>query len=140
MRPIRTSLLAPTERLRDAVRIGEVYYAVDVSPHALTTRWTYTVPTGRAALVYAAEVLAMRYTAAITVQLIEATISVIFTTAIGVFLLSNTVGDSRHAVVSQLTPLRPGDYLTGATRDSSTGGTGAYIICFNGLEFPLNPS
>lgn len=57
--------LFPVERISGGrSTLASNYSAAGVAPHADTIRWTYTVPSGRAAAIESAEVLVIRSVAA----------------------------------------------------------------------------
>jgi len=116
------------------------YMNNNTAPHGVTTRWTYTVPTGKKAFVEGAQTYIHRITAAAPVGLVQV---VIYVTPSGggmsAFLLSqlitNNVGDKDHTEIGGGPVLYPGDAIEGQTSDVSTGGTTNLNITTEITEF-----
>jgi len=110
-------------------------FAGTAAPHALTTRWTYTVPSLRLAVVSVAECLSMRLTAAGTLGLSN---SIIDKAAIDLLqspLQSNTVGDKTTVAIGQSILMLSGEALHGKTSDLSVTGTVLYLVTSSITEF-----
>jgi len=100
----------------------------NTAPHAITDRWSYTVPAGKKAFVEAGQTYARRVTAAAPVGLVQVTISIQPSGAgVAILLVSqiitNNVGDGDHAEIGSGPVLYPGDLIKGTTYDGSTAGT-----------------
>lgn len=113
------------------------YNAGGVAPHAATTRWTYTVPTNRAAQIESALVAILRTAAAAPVGTTFATV-----TATGVSLLyatdiSNAVGAFTSQQQGESGFLNAGDVLLGQTFDGSTGGTHDLVVTAHWREIAV---
>jgi len=103
-------------------------WGMDASPHTLTDRFAYTVPTGKKAIVSLLSATIQRRTAATTLGLAQARITMRGTTAISALLQNNTVGEGRLIGVGTSALLSAGDQVVGSTSDDSTGGTVAYLL------------
>jgi len=97
-----------------------------VSPHGLTQRFSYTVPSGKKALITLMNVSIMRVLAGTTADIAQINIQLQAQVIILLEIKSNTIGDGRYVGVGTLSLLNAGQTLTGYTFDSSTGGTIAY--------------
>ncbi len=98
-----------------------------VGPHAFTTRYTYTVPTGRKAWIEAQIAEVDRLTAATTAARVEADVEVVTAGPTTDFLYcmfnNNVVGTLDKIVMGQAGMLIAGGQLIGADEDLSTAGT-----------------
>lgn len=125
---------------RNPVQVPKNYYSTAIAPHTLTTRWTYTVPTGKKALLEFALVKAIRSVAATTAGTVYAYLSLtpsgLTVVVLGVIeLMANSVGDHDASLVGQSIVLGAGDALLAATLDTSTGGTVDYSLAAKLTEF-----
>lgn len=122
------------------VRTAE-YDAQGVSPHAATTRNTYTVPTGKLAYVESLYCLVVRITAATAASRVGAVCNLDpsggepAVDIIRALLLTNAVGDNHGVVLASGGYLAAGDVLTLVTSDASTGGTVDYQVTRKLTEF-----
>jgi hypothetical protein len=97
-----------------------------VAPHGNTTRWTYTVPTARKALVGSVHASTNRETVAAPAAAQRSFVqrnaapSSFFADA---YLLNNTVGAVAQSSVSGGAIILAGDAIAGSDADASTGGT-----------------
>ena len=116
------------------------YLVSGVAPHSATSRWSYTVPTGKKFRVEWMQVQMIRITAATTVDLVTSDIQL---TPSGGSLAhmkydwhySNTVlANAVFNNTPQLT-LQSGDVIADLTNDLSTGGTMEYLLTMKGTEF-----
>jgi hypothetical protein len=125
---------------RNPITTLYVYSAAGVAPHTTTPRWTYTVPSGKKAMIEFLHVRILRSAAATTAGKVTAAISI--TPSGGpsadimvANILTNNVGD-REALVSGATlTLLAGDKIAGYTSDASTGGTIDYVLACKATEF-----
>jgi len=125
---------------RNPAMIWNTYNASGVAPHSLTTRWTYTVPTGKKALLEQAMTYIMRSTAATTLG--WASLKIWYQPSGGtnremvyVDLYDNTVAAKTISHFSFAMVLLAGDVLTGTSADTSTGGTCNYTLTAKATEF-----
>lgn len=109
-------------------KVATAYGADGLAPHAITTRFTYTVPAATKARLELACVYLVRATAPSAAGM--AFVRVTYTPAGGsgvdilrVAELSLTVGGGHSQSLGYSILLGPGDVLAGQTRDQSTGGT-----------------
>lgn len=113
---------------RNSATKGRTYGAAGVAPHATTTRWEYTVPSGKAAYVETLNVLLLRDNAP-TVQALAQIIIYIQSsdavTAIALQLREYTTSTYVFLYGSQsnIALLKSGDVIYAASNDPSTGGT-----------------
>jgi hypothetical protein len=112
----------------------------DEAPHSGTDEFTYTVPTGRKALITGIELQVMRKTAATTAAEARAMIysdSGDYTNAVTYVaqILTNNVGDKDEIIISAPILLGPGQLIKGSSDDGSTGGTCKYVLTMRGVEF-----
>jgi len=114
----------------------EVYNAATVAPHGPTVRWTYTVPTGRKALLQSAYVKLMRQVAAAPVGYAQAYI-VYQTTGIiiSASINTNVIGDGSQLAIGQSITMLAGEEIHAGSDDASTGGSFRYLISANLLEY-----
>lgn len=110
-----------------------------VAPHATTTRFTYTVPAGRKALVEVGFVLTERGTAAATAADAgaELVITVGATTAFAVDarVNSNVVGALAELFGGLNLSLLSGNSIAGQDFDASTTGTMTFVQTMKATEF-----
>jgi hypothetical protein len=113
---------------------------LDAAPHSLTTRISYTCPSGKKAMVELLYAAVIRKTAPTTVG--RAVTAWYLTPSGGTeglimeaVLFSSTVGDSIYLSPSGNLMLFPGDTLTSKTFDGSTGGTCDYQMGYKITEF-----
>jgi len=125
---------------RTAASKCDYYYGQGVSPHAVTTRLTYTVPAGKKAMVEVMQVRVRRASAATTVGLAGA--YVMLTPSGGVIkeildtgINDNTVNARDNNALGGTMVLCTGDQLDLKTYDLSTGGTCDYFVCYKLTEF-----
>ena len=110
-------------------------YGATVGPHAVTTRFTYTVPTGKKCLIEAAYSSIIRASAAGTLGVIALYAGTNTVRAMNLYVYNNTVNTYySDKAVTQLTVYGGASYYA-VSADTSTGGTSEIIIQFNGTEF-----
>lgn len=120
--------------LSNCVLTAVRYYHSNLGPHSLVVRETYTIPSGRAALVSAVYIELRRVSEASTVGLVRADVSVSILGGMWSILLSgvrfvdNTLNVFYKHTRDQCVFLFEDDYVSIATADSSTGGSCEYII------------
>lgn len=105
------------------------------APHAITTRWSYTAPTGRKALLGGGVAQVNRATAATTVGVLLAQVADTSANVLQAFFNDNTVGHSIVSIGLIGGLVLAGQTITGADEDLSTGGTGDFSTSVNILEF-----
>jgi len=124
---------------RNPADASQDYYG-SLSPHVVTTRWSYTVPSGKKAWVQIATIFCMRRTAATTMG--EVYVFLVIVPSGGSLkrlmiacFVDNTVWvkDKAYGGVGIL--LRAGDAVNANTADSSTGGTVDYYCGAKITEF-----
>jgi len=111
-----------------------------VAPHALTVRWSYTVPAGKKAFVETISARLVRDAAATTAGLASIYVAVLpyggsWTPLLRIAVLSNGVGDRDGGEIGQSVILKAGDGLRAETYDTSTGGTLFYSVSAKITEF-----
>ena len=129
---------------RNPKSVFKRYVATDVAPHALTERWSYTVPKGRKAFVEYLAASAVRITAAGPQGLVTACIDLGIPgpTALSLMaaqVMTNNVGDKDRVNIGQSLTLEAGDVLKASSTDLSTGGTMAYRLVAKITEFDAFP-
>jgi hypothetical protein len=118
-----------------------LWYNVNgTAPHSATQRWTYTVPTGKKAMLEALDGLICIVTAATTAS--RRKIYVRLTKSGGgsadimnLQILTNSVGDVQTKTLGTSLLMLQGDSLTGYTADESTDGTVDYRLMAKLTEF-----
>lgn len=130
----------PAYHDRTPLAITQQYSATAVAPHASTTRWTYTVPTGRKFFCQVTFARWVRATAAAPVG--NANVLFSYTPNGGVNAVTqeavgaqNGVGLGKETLLGVQGSLGPGDAVAGGTSDASTGGTIDYRVSMAGIEF-----
>jgi len=115
---------------------NKAYAQGTVAPHGWTTRWTYTVPASRIAIVRSASAFAQRDGAPTTAGVVNAIVTnnnIAESCRAG--YVSATVGATDSKPVGEGSVLVAGDQFTGQTLDLSTGGTNAFIVTANIMVF-----
>jgi len=109
----------------------------NVGPHGWTTRWSYTVPSGRLARVYSAFLMVMRSTAPTTQGEVTSRIakSPLTLQVLRVSQITSSVGTPVLGVLGESSILMAGDTLDARTVDISTGGTNFLVESANIGEF-----
>ena len=120
---------------RNPVSATQSYSGATVAPHSSTVRWTYTVPTGRKALVSAFHISVRRAAAATTASTATAFLMLNGTNVFHVTLVNNTVDATQRLELSAALYLTAGDELRAVTLDSSTGGYIDYNVVAVVTEF-----
>jgi len=125
---------------RIAITIGQLYNANGVAPHGLTTRWIYTVPAGKKALVETSICRILRITAAAALSFCDARIitgglTTAQTYSAYALLLNNTINAQITDRSDSPILLLAGQTLSGETNDGSTGGTMNYLVTAKITEF-----
>lgn len=133
-------LVATDVRERSPTTITRSYSVASVAPHGATSRWTYTVPAGKLALVSALLTHVARDGATSTPGIAQGYIQLVASGGSGVYVLlgsiiSGTLGVQDHMALGQSLWLRAGDNMQGVTSDGSTGGTMFYILSMAAIEF-----
>jgi hypothetical protein len=123
----------PSDTVKNSIMWGQ-------SPHSFTTRWTYTVPTARKAMVEVAIIKFCRVTAATTAG--ELVIGIYITPSGGSLTnliysssILNIVGDKDVIDTGQSVLLLTGDALSAGDSDASTGGTADFYQAAKVTEF-----
>ena len=122
--------------------VNEIYSAGSIAPHANTTRWTYTVPANRIAIVQSAYCQLRRDSATATFGDAFASIRINDPTDMTTLMQLMRIDDYQGAqnagqilVLGTCAILTAGQKLEGRDGDGSTGGTYTYIESANILEF-----
>lgn len=121
-------------------KVNPFYNVAAVAPHAVTTRWTYTVPAGRFCVLESAYAWALRDAAAAPAGLVIALVQ--YTPSGGVSnrvvtaaFLNAAVDTNRQMNWGSELRMKAGDKLEGVTLDLSTGGTVFYSLSAIGTEY-----
>jgi len=118
----------------------QYFLGTNLTPHAITQRWTYTVPTGKKALLELAWVLCRRMTAATTAgrpysvidyQPYGGTEAALLMAEV----VTNNVAETSEKQLGQSIIMNPGDLIRGLTVDDSTGGNCDYRLIAKITEF-----
>jgi len=117
-------------------------YDATVGPHAATTRLTYTCPINKIARVEMLELRATRVTVAAPVGFVNVNFSITLggqaaISFMGLVQYGNAIGDQERDTLGVIMMLFPGEIITGASADGSTGGTVDYHIGYKITEFEL---
>ena len=127
-------------RYLSPTKVTQLYSAAGVAPHAATTRWTYTVPANKRAILDIISVFLLRDAAPATAG--EALVYVNFTPSGGsttAFLLvgniTAVVGTPQYQSAAAGWMLGAGDAIGGLTADGSTGGTYRLMVTLSATEF-----
>jgi hypothetical protein len=108
----------------------------NIAPHGGTTRFTYTVPSKRLAIVNLISIKAVRRLAATTSGQIEVFMqnesSVSYTTC---YIITNVIGDKDYTVVSPLQAKVAGGKIVAVDSDGSAGGSVDFIESATITEF-----
>jgi hypothetical protein len=125
---------------RNPVMVGNIYGGDALAPHALTTRFTYTVPTGKKCYLEYGQLKVTRDGA--TATPVKAgcdfpiTAGISTTPILGIAsIISGTLGATDNQTLGAAIILVAAFAFTGSTFDTSTGGTCGYIVTFKGTEF-----
>jgi len=110
-------------------------YDGSAAPHGLTTRFTYTVPANRIAIIENTMIEALRLTAAGTLGTVDVYILADSVYIAKVFFYNNTVYSAGYENQAKQILLKAGETCVGKTSDGSTGGTVNYRMMVNILEF-----
>jgi len=125
---------------RNPVNVIKAYTALTVGPHTITTRWGYTVPSGKKAFLESAVCYLRRTEVATTVGRAVGFIDI---TPAGqspqyyilAEIITNNVGDSHTMTIGHAGILLAGDRIRGRTADHSTGGSLNYYVVAKIIEF-----
>lgn len=126
MRLSSLSSARPAYYDRNATTGVFAYDAANIAPHALTTRWTTTVATGKKAFVESGTARVIRQTAATLAG--QTNVQIIVTSGavqidlFNIFTYSNTTNVPLTAFVPTQVTIYAGETLAATTADSSTGG------------------
>ena len=111
------------------------YYAANVAPHLITTRWTTTVAAGKKQFVEFGRTSIYRSALATTAGLYESNISIAGISLTSSVANSVTVGTLVALTVTGAITLYAGDSIIGTTVDESVGGTVFFIAGYRATEF-----
>ena len=125
---------------RNPIVNHEEYFSGPIAPHAITQRWTYTVPTGKKAFLEMAACLVHRRTAATTPGWVSAELEyqpygVGAGYLLNSFFVTNNIGDKEREALGHAGVMLAGDALRGKTSDLSEGGSCDYLIISKIMEF-----
>jgi hypothetical protein len=125
---------------RGMVFINNRYRGASVAPHAETSRWTYTVPTAKRAVITYFSLQVLRQTAATTLGNAYAYIGfsgAVVATVFDLGLYNNTVGEKSILSSHPFIVIPAATVVTGFTSDDSTGGAMNYIVILSLHEFDV---
>jgi hypothetical protein len=122
---------------RSGKTINACFNLYNVTPHSTTTRYTYTVDPGSAALFYLIRFQIMRVEAATTLGTAGIVVYISldgtnYYPVYSTFLSNNTVGASAISNPFAWIPLKAGEIFRIDTYDSSTGGSCNYYVTVEG--------
>jgi len=125
---------------RNPVQRADSYLASDLAPHTETTRLTYTVPSGKKAMIEEISGRVLRTAAATTLGRARAKIALTpsggsMKVLVEAKILKNTVGDTDVQGFPASMTLLAGDRLDLITDDMSTGGTCDFHLSYKITEF-----
>jgi hypothetical protein len=115
------------------------FRGASIAPHTGTSRFSYTVPTGRKFIGTAGGIAIVRDAVATTVGALQADLDVfpsggVFTNVLTLVIWSIALDSHREVSVAGFT-LLAGDALQAFTLDTNVGGTASYSIGAQGIEF-----
>jgi hypothetical protein len=125
---------------RNPVTTFKSYYEGNVAPHGLTERWTYTVPSGKKALVELIAIWMNRTAAPTTLGRAEARL-LFFpsggseTPLVYSVLYDSNVGAEKNVNIGQSSIMLQGDKIRATTYDGSIGGNVSYLVLAKITEF-----
>lgn len=132
----RLRVSVPQER--SGADIDDEYAAGGIAPHGLTTRWTYTVPVSKIAVIELIMVNILRDGASAAPSSVQGRIE--YTPSGGALgqlltaeIVTGVLGDKDGKVWGGQLWLYAGDVLQCRTFDASTGGTMTYRLTFKGV-------
>ena len=111
------------------------YSGTGVGPHGLTTRFSYTVPTGKKFILENAYAITIRATVAGTPGYAFCGVSARLYGVVQAKMLSNNVADIDSMNVGRSVIMKAGEALKGDSQDTSTDGTMTYEVIAHGIEF-----
>lgn len=139
MRVGHLNVTRPAYYDRAATATGRSYGAGGVAPHGVTTRWTYTVPTGSAAYIEYVQTGILRDGASGAPGFSQALVQ--FNTGSNNPLIGNswlqdgTAGARQLQGVGSAGYMQAGQDIQGRTGDTSVGGTCRYQVDAKLVEF-----
>jgi len=120
---------------RNASQAGIAYGATNVAPHVITSRASYTVPSGKKAFITAVQLDVRRRVAATTLGTVLARLNLAGGTGFVALHENNTV-DSRRSIETSIgSILLAGQTIELQTQDISTGGAMDYTLSVVIVEF-----
>ena len=118
------------------ISLGGGYWgSTDLAPHELTTRVSYTVPTGRKAEVTCSMNHVVRMTAAGTLGTAGSYNSDPTTIITYCSIYDNTPGVTDKMVINKCVVRLAGDTISALSWDDSTGGTCLHMMGFEVMEY-----
>jgi hypothetical protein len=128
----------PTDR--NAITRVLAFYGNVIAPHAVTTRWTYTVPAAKKFMFNGGDAICTRNTAAAPSGSTHAIWEVTPSGGAATNMLdANINGNTQQQNCVLDGPaggfLQPNDVILGRTSDGSTGGSCDYAVNLCGMEF-----
>lgn len=124
---------------RNRTSVSMTYNVAAVAPAGFTTRWTYTVPSGRRAFIES--IFALQYVAAASAPVGKVTAEILATSnTVQAILVSTldgvgTLGTSKSANAGNSGVLIAADNLASQTADVGTGGSKDYKLSTVVTEF-----
>ena len=124
---------------RNATTKNLAYGAAAIAPHLNTTRFTYTVPSGRKCFVESLSVSSYRDSAATVAgqQLLNIVVydGVTYCNLISLYYATTTVGAVQTQILGNNATVYAGHVILGATWDLGTGGTQDLRLSAKGSEY-----
>jgi hypothetical protein len=138
MRVSSLGVARPAYYDRNGQSIVNLYYA-GAAPHAITTRWTYTVGAGKKLLVESQSTRLVRYVAATAAGQYHAEIGVSSgvsgTLTCQAHSIDNAITNQYFVAATTQVTIFAGESVSGSTYDTSTGGNVEYYVSFKGTLF-----
>ena len=140
MRVSSYAVARPAAFDRNPVQTVKSYASFSLAPAALTSRWSYTVPAGKRAVMTSGNIFVQRNTVATSVgqnqyEIYVAPVGVGATAFMQFYDSDNTLNRSLTLVISQGPLLNATDVVAAQTRDTSTGGSNNVSISATFTEF-----
>ena len=139
MRVSSFAVARPAYYDRNATSKNLVYGSAAIAPHANTTRFTYTVPSGRKCFVESLNVASFRETAATVVgqQFLNIVVydGTTYCNLIALYYYTTAVGSVQTQILGNNATVYAGQQILGATWDLSTGGTQDLRLSAKGSEY-----
>jgi hypothetical protein len=116
--------------------IRQSFVSGALGPHTATQRWSYTVPSNKAATVRLLQCLTRRFGVAAAPGIYQAEITVGGLTVLIARHWGNASGDGEGYIYSGELGLRANDTIASFTTDTSSGGGVVYVLTMVAMEAP----